>query len=202
MLFDNFRDSGSLPTSNEGRVLGFYNRGDYGTYHGWTNAHSVVWNSDLRREKGPHGKAVIQKPRTAQNYAIGSFGNFTDEGPFPGELGYLEGIGKADIFPGSLYQAQLKSRMQGQQPVFPEINLDSIPRNIHHYPLLFRDSLLLDNASHHLGAYAIFDEQEQLVESSEKSPTSRLGSSLPPGIYSLNIAVDGRIVSKKLIKQN
>lgn len=110
MLYDNWKDHGNLPNDGGGRVFGLYNRGDWGTNHGWSNAHSVAWNCDLRRSAG-NGKAVIQKPPTAQNYAIGGYGDFTGNGPKSGVAGHIEGIGQAGLNPGSLYEAQLNCRL-------------------------------------------------------------------------------------------
>lgn len=74
LLFDSIRET---ETFNK-RLLGLYNRGSYGTGHGWAAAHSVAWNYDL----GQNGSAVIQKPPRAQNYAVGGAGNFDGSPPF------------------------------------------------------------------------------------------------------------------------
>ena len=110
MLFDNWKDYGAIPSDGGGRVLGLYNRGDWGSDHGWSNAHSVAWNCDLRRTGG-EGKAIIQQPPTAQNYAIGGYGNFTGNGPKSGFAGHIEGIGVPGLEPQSLYAAQLQCRL-------------------------------------------------------------------------------------------
>ena len=67
-------------------VFGFYNRGNFGTGHGWAAGHSVIWNTNAGG-----GRILVQKPPTAQNYAIGCFGNVTGAGPFAGPAGYQEG---------------------------------------------------------------------------------------------------------------
>ncbi len=102
LLFDNltFRDA------NRQDVLGLYNRGDYGTRHGWSAAHSVVWNTDA----GPNHSIIIQKPPTAQNYGIGNQGKVTGDGPWEGPDGFIEGTGKVPN-PSSLYRAQLQERL-------------------------------------------------------------------------------------------
>ncbi len=99
MLFDNivFRDTDTQ------RVLGLYNRGDWGTRHGWSAVHSVVWNS-------VGNQIVIQKPPTGQNYGIASKGNVTGDGPWEGPRGYIEGTGE-DPAITSLYDTQLKERL-------------------------------------------------------------------------------------------
>jgi hypothetical protein len=86
--------------------MGLYNRGDMGTAHGWSAAHSVAWNGDMA------GKTlVVQKPPTAQNYAIGCFGNVTGTGPFTQPAGHIEGTGRRGLTPKSLFQAQLADRL-------------------------------------------------------------------------------------------
>lgn len=201
MLFDNFRDYGTLPPKEKGRVLGYYNRGHYGSYHGWTNAHSVLWNSDVTRGTGKPGKVVIQRPRTAQNYAIGSFGDISGEGPFPGMEGHLEGIGKPLLQPHSLYAAQLQARRAGKVPIFPDQDLLEEPqRELFDYPLLFKKKLYLKDHGRLLGGYALYNGQGKLVEENEKGIAGGLGENLSPGIYDLKIAVDGRMVERKIIK--
>lgn len=128
MLFDNFKDYGNNP----GRVLGLYNRGDWGTAHGWSNAHSVAWNCDLRRQNG-QGQMVVQKPPTAQNYAIGCFGNITGNGPHPGPAGFMEGNNQTGLEPASLYEAQLACRLGGLglcRPVSASSHDGNIPNNV------------------------------------------------------------------------
>lgn len=86
-------------------TLGFYNRGNFGTGHGWAAGHSVIWNCDAAG-----GKILVQQPPLAQNYAIGSFGNVTGAGPFAGPVGFIEGSNSAGLEPNSLYLAQLNER--------------------------------------------------------------------------------------------
>jgi len=201
MLFDNFRDLGTLPPKEKGRVLGYYNRGHYGSYHGWTNAHSVLWNSNVEREKGKPGKIVIQKPRTAQNYAIGSFGDISGDGPFPGLEGHVEGTGRFFLEPRSLYDAQREARKAGKPPIFPpQPFLEAPLRELSDYPLLFKTKLYLKENGSVLGGYALYNGQGQLVEENEKGPGLGLGEDLPPGIYRLRIAKDGRMVERQIIK--
>ncbi|MBB6460450.1 T9SS type A sorting domain-containing protein [Flammeovirga kamogawensis] len=108
MLFDNLRDYGENP----GRVLGLFNRGNWGTGHGWSAANSVAWNCNTTRENGEHGQIVIQKPPTAQNFAIGCKGIVDNLGPFSNPVGYIEGTNnEAELLPSSLYEAQLESRL-------------------------------------------------------------------------------------------
>ena len=109
ILFDCFRDYGNQTDV----VLGLYNRGSYGTNHGWAAAHSVAWNCDLRRTTIPNGDLICQKPPTAQNFVIGGFGRINYAAPFPQyPFGYVEGFNNstATLNPESLFDAQLSER--------------------------------------------------------------------------------------------
>ena len=88
-------------------ILGLYNRGTYGTGHGWAAAHSVAWNCNA----STGGRIWIQRPPTAQNYGIGCTGNITGTGPFAGPAGHIEGSNQAGLEPRSLYLAQLAQRL-------------------------------------------------------------------------------------------
>ncbi len=88
-------------------ILGLYNRGTYGTGHGWAAAHSVAWNCNA----SSGGRIWIQRPPTAQNYGIGCTGNITGSGPFAGPAGHIEGANQAGLEPRSLYLAQLAQRL-------------------------------------------------------------------------------------------
>lgn len=118
ILYDCFRDSGTQTDV----VLGVYDRGSYGTNHGWAAAHSVVWNCDLRRPTTPYGIVICQQPPTAQNFVIGGFGqvNLASAIPFPQyPLGYVEGFNNntANLIPVSLFDQQLAERLNNQLPV-------------------------------------------------------------------------------------
>jgi hypothetical protein len=88
-------------------ILGLYNRGTYGTGHGWAAAHSVAWNCNA----STGGRIWIQRPPTAQNYGIGCAGNVTGNGPFAGPTGHIEGSNQPGLEPRSLYLAQLAQRL-------------------------------------------------------------------------------------------
>lgn len=103
LLFDNHREF--APTTE--RTIGLYNRGDYGTGHGWSAAHSVAWNTDTAGTQ-----LIIQQPPTAQNYAIGCHGDVSGDGPFEQPEGYIEGTGRTGLHPESLYEAQLYARLR------------------------------------------------------------------------------------------
>lgn len=95
MLFDSITEKGSGSIS-------LFNRADYGTSHGWSAAHSVVWNYN--------GTVVIQKPPTAQNYVVSTNAR-TKTTSNPGSLGSIE-IKAGTLSPPSLYVAQLCERLQ------------------------------------------------------------------------------------------
>jgi hypothetical protein len=110
LLYDNLIELDGPRVGLNPRLLGLYNRGHYGTSHGWAAAHSVAWNCDLAK-----GDLIVQKPPTAQNYAIGcSGGRITGKyppAPFNEPEGYIEGINTKNILPRSLYLAQLAERL-------------------------------------------------------------------------------------------
>jgi len=120
LLFDNLLELNGPRTIWDPRLLGLYNRGSYGSSHGWASVHSVCWNCNVAG-----GDIAIQKPPTAQNYAIGCFGtrvtggNYPFTCPFSEPEGYIEGTNKVGLEPGSLFLAQLSDRLNGPTSVFP-----------------------------------------------------------------------------------
>ena len=105
MLYDNHQEK----NLKRDFVLGLYNRVAMGTGHGWAAVHSVLWNCDVTSG----GKIGLQKPPTAQNYAIGCtaksiVGNPVSESNFT--KGHVEGLNKVGLQPESLYEAQLSAR--------------------------------------------------------------------------------------------
>jgi hypothetical protein len=109
-LYDNHKELDGPRVGLDPRLLGIYNRGNYGTAHGWALAHSVAWNCDLAK-----GDLIIQKPPTAQNYAIGCKGlhitGTCPPAPFKEPQGYIEGSNASGLYPQSLYIAQLQERL-------------------------------------------------------------------------------------------
>lgn len=103
LLFDNHREIDPLTA----RTVSLYNRGDYGTGHGWSAAHSVAWNTDTAGTQ-----LIVQQPPTAQNYAIGCFGDVSGDGPFEQPAGWIEGTDRPGLHPESLYEAQLHDRLR------------------------------------------------------------------------------------------
>lgn len=110
LLYDNVKELDGPRSGYNPRMLGLYNRGYYGSSHGWGAAHSVAWNTDVA-----DGYLIVQQPPTAQNYAIGCFGDrVTGEEPytsFPEPEGYIEGTNTPGLEPRSLYLAQLGQRI-------------------------------------------------------------------------------------------
>ncbi|MCH8523998.1 MAG: SusE domain-containing protein [Balneolales bacterium] len=91
--------------TNTNRILGLWNRGNYGTRHGWSAAHSVSWNVNA----GVSNNIFIQRPPTAQNYGIANKGIVSGNGPWAGLPGFIEGTGENPEI-SSLYDAQLYDR--------------------------------------------------------------------------------------------
>lgn len=90
-------------------VVALYNRGDYGTGHGWAMAHGVLWNCDVT----PKGQMCVQKPPTAQNYSIGGVAATAyGKHPFKHPAGYIEGLNRPGLQPASLYEGQLNARLR------------------------------------------------------------------------------------------
>lgn len=109
MLYDNAVEiDGPRPGYNP-RLLGLYNRGYYGTSHGWAAIHCVAWNCNVN-----NGYLIVQQPPTGQNYAIGCFGaNITGNHPpasFDEREGYIEGSNKPGLYPESLFESQFHIR--------------------------------------------------------------------------------------------
>jgi hypothetical protein len=98
-------DKCSLNSNNTTRVLGLYNRGDWGTGHGWSVTNSVAWNVSA-----PSNQIVIQKPPLGQNYAIACEATVDNNGPFYHPAGWIEGTGE-NVTPASLYETQLAERL-------------------------------------------------------------------------------------------
>lgn len=127
ILWDNYLDFGP---ANHNRSLGLHNRGDWGsTAHGWSSVHATAWNCDVRGD-APDGKITVQQPPTAQNYAIGCFGEIIFDKPFDAPAGYVEGTNVAGLEPPSLYMAQLNARLS----VAPDSIAPSVPLNLQANP--------------------------------------------------------------------
>ena len=112
-LFDNHVEIGSRGTGSSDRRIHLGNRGDFGTGHGWSCANCVVWNAQMNG-----ALVVVEKPPTAQNYAIGVQGTASNRGPFLSTTApYIEGTNRSGLEPRSLYLRQVRDR---QLPVANE----------------------------------------------------------------------------------
>ena len=111
MLFDGHKEQNMTRPF----TLGLYNRVAMGTGHGWAAVQSVLWNCDVDKDYGTIG---LQKPPTAQNYAIGCQAKTVTGKPVNSSdftRGYVEGTNRTGLEPGSLYEAQWRVR-HGQSP--------------------------------------------------------------------------------------
>jgi hypothetical protein len=90
-LFDNIRGP-----------IAIQDRQYMGSGHGWSGANYVAWNTETQ--------LVVQKPPTAQNWAIGHVGSKGKEAFAPREQGYWESFG-THVRPESLYLRQLEDRL-------------------------------------------------------------------------------------------
>ncbi|MDR3735232.1 MAG: hypothetical protein P4L10_06810 [Acidobacteriaceae bacterium] len=93
--------------------INFYNRGSYGTGHGWTIGWGVAWNTMVGTTAVP-GTDIFQQPPGSQNWCIGCKGTQAKQAA-PGSTivlpqGAIDSPGTY-VFPSSLYQAQLTQRL-------------------------------------------------------------------------------------------
>ncbi len=124
LLFDNLIFNEAVANI----AIGLYNRGTWGTNHGWSSAHSVAWNSD----PGPGKRIVIQKPPTAQNYGIANRETVHGTGPFASPPGFIEGTDQIPELT-SLYEAQLHDRLTYGIPPDAPAQLRVMPYNHYQY---------------------------------------------------------------------
>ncbi|MEM1444906.1 MAG: hypothetical protein AAGF84_02530 [Planctomycetota bacterium] len=94
-LFDN--------VTVDGDELNVYNRGNFGTGHGWAGGNFVIWNSSA-------DGFIVQNPPTAQNWVIGSTGQIRESDRFGDqEQGIYDHHG-SNVDTASLYLAQVADR--------------------------------------------------------------------------------------------
>jgi len=125
LLFDNHTELDGPRIWYDTCLIGLYNRGNWGDSHGWSSAHSVAWNCDVA-----DGSIGIQKPPTAQNYAIGCIGVVSGGLPtcwFNEPAGYIEGTNQTGLEPPSLFNAQLEERINDPS------NINRLDAGIHGY---------------------------------------------------------------------
>lgn len=89
-----------------GNSLNVQNRGNSGTGHGWAGANEVVWNCTAT------GGFIVQSPPGTRNWLIGSIGAIRTGTMWvgPHDPGTYDAHG-ANVFPNSLYYAQLQDRL-------------------------------------------------------------------------------------------
>lgn len=124
MLFDSYEDFNPISGSAALATLGFYNRYQMGSGHGWAMAHGVMWNCNMVTDHttaeakknspvGTRGQIFCEKPPTSQNYAIGCFvERESDVKTYRRSIGYVEGTNVPGLYPQSLYKAQLDERLK------------------------------------------------------------------------------------------
>lgn len=88
-----------------GNSINVQNRGNSGTGHGWAGANMLIWNSKA-------DSFVVQNPPTARNWLIGSIGEIKAGTMYvgPHDPGTYDSHG-VNVFPNSLYYAQLQDRL-------------------------------------------------------------------------------------------
>jgi len=203
MLYDNYVDV-HTNVSLSSYVLGLYNRGNYGSGHGWAAVHSVAWNCNTGASK-----IIIQKPPTAQNYAIGCVGGVTGAGPFSGLQGYVEGTNTSGLTPASLYKAQLAERLSSTTGV--EQSQISMPETMYleqNYPNPFNPTT---NFEFRIGNFEfvslkLFDilgkEVATLVNEVRPAGVYTIrwdAPGFPSGVYFYRLQTEYRTETKKLV---
>lgn len=95
-LYDNIYTDGEINVQDRGKM---------GSGHGWAGVNQVLWNCRMK-------SGAIQNPWVSgRNYSIGTKG-VKREGANKGRPeGVWEGQGETNVFPRSLYQAQLQARL-------------------------------------------------------------------------------------------
>lgn len=91
-----------------GNYLDAQNAGNYGTGHGWEGANCLIWNSAA-------SGFIAQNPPGARNWLIGSVGPIRNGTAYigPHDPGTYDSSGTngVNVFPDSLYYAQLQDRL-------------------------------------------------------------------------------------------
>lgn len=211
LLWDNITElDGPRPGLNP-RLLALYNRGHYGTSHGWAAANSVAWNCNMAQ-----GTLIVQKPPTAQNYAIGCFGSAITgqypSAPFNEPQGYIEGSNTAGLNPKSLFLAQLQDRLQVTSI---DMNENSSGRNkdiklLQNYPNPFNPVtraafILPEEGNIRLLLHNVLGETvSTLFEGPALEGHNEIeidGTHLPSGLYFYSLYYGSSRVTKKMILQ-
>ncbi len=208
ILFDNHTELDGPRAGRNPILLALYNRGHYGTSHGWAIANSIAWNCDVA-----NGYLIVQKPPTAQNYAIGCKGNrvtgLLPYAEFDEPEGYIEGTNQPGLSPSSLYLAQLEERMTAtgievqNEPVQPASF--SLMQN---YPNPFNPNTKIDFTikDYSFVTLKIFDaigREIAVLVNEEKSPGSYTvnfsAEEFSTGIFYMRLTSGGLSETKKMI---
>jgi hypothetical protein len=104
-----------INTSDSPGGINFYNRGSYGSGHGWTIGWGVAWNTAAGTGTGSaEGTDIFQQPPGSENWCIGCLGIQATQAAPGGSVvlpqGAIDSSGTY-VFPASLYQAQLTQRL-------------------------------------------------------------------------------------------
>ena len=215
ILYDNLIElDGPRPGYNP-RLLGLYCRGYYGTSHGWSVAHAVAWNCDLAA-----GDLIVQKPPTAQNYAIGCSGaNITGQmppAPFPEPGGYIEGTNTPGLTPRSLFMAQLEERLAVvgvNEKASPSQKFVTEFQLFQNYPNPFNPAsniryYIAETSFIVLKIYNSLGEEIRNLVSEKQSPgnynliwngRNKHGELVGSGVYLYRLSVDGFSKTRKMI---
>ncbi|NDW09654.1 T9SS type A sorting domain-containing protein [Dysgonomonas sp. 520] len=194
MLYDGHKET-NLKRSF---VLGLYNRVDMGTGHGWAAVHSVLWNCDMTGA----GIIGLQKPPTAQNYAIGCTaksitGKPVNNSNFP--VGYVELQNKPVSKIPSLYEAQLEHR----QKQMSGIAIETQKRKPYTVDTLNSGSVKLSfgDVNNPISIH-VFDIAGRACATYKTDKQDFLLDFTSSGIYVLKIQIDGETYSEKMIRVN
>lgn len=212
ILFDNYKELDGPRIGYNPRLIGLYNRGYWGTSHGWSAVHSVAWNADVK-----DGELIVQKPPTGQNYAIGCFGkNISGSGQstFDEPEGFIEGNNQSGLVPQSLYFAQLNDRADFEVSV--QNNTEVIPESFvlhQNYPNPFNPTTMImyELPNHSKVVLRIFDTLGQLVATLndtyqtggvhyvEWDGRNSLGTRVNSGVYIYTLQTSFGFISKKMM---
>jgi hypothetical protein len=211
ILYDNLIElDGPRPGYNP-RLLGLYNRGYYGSSHGWGLAHSVAWNCDMAQ-----GDLIVQQPPTAQNYAIGCKGkNVTGTkppAPFEAPDGYIEGTNESGLEPRSLYEAQLEERLITQVSV--DFEQKATAKQLHSFalyqnypnPFISRTTISFDMLKTANVEISVFDINGRMVAELLSYQFNRGrynvvwdASNKPSGVYLVRMKSDDFVAARRIV---
>lgn len=103
----------AINSSDTSGGINFYNRGSYGSGHGWTIGWGVAWNTTVGTTANI-ATDIFQQPPGSQNWCIGCIGTQGKQAAPGGTTVLTQGAIDSPgtyVFPASLYQAQLIQRL-------------------------------------------------------------------------------------------